>query len=488
MRHARLFLTFTLFTAAAFSQAAARPSAKLTAEQRTAKYFDSIKNDPVRLRMFLQAMPKGGDLHNHITGAVYAESYIQWAVESDLCVDLKDKAIDDCKPGPDGAANPEQRPARAAYTDPSLYRELIDVMSMRNHAITFPHKPGHDHFFDTFLKFNRLVNERRGESLAELSRRAAAQNILYLELTSTWDLGVPLSVAEKVEKERAARRYIREPDLDLEDLRQQLLDAGLGAASKSAFLDHAEARKKEILKCGTPGADPGCNVVVRYEAEALRAFTPVQVFSMLVWAFEQNNADPRFVAINMVQPEDWYVPVHDYDLHMKMIDFLHKKYPKVNITLHAGELTLGLVPPEVLGTHVAKAIDQGHARRIGHGTDILYDPKARERMRAMAQKGIAVEISLSSSEGILGITGARHPLRQYLNAGVPVIICTDDEGVSRSDLTNEYLKAVLDQGLSYADLKRSSRNGVDFSFLAADDKQKVKTRLEQALREFESAY
>src|SRR5687768_13878113 len=111
---------------------------------------------------------------------------------------------------------------------------------------------------------------------------------------------------------------------------------------------------------------------------------------MLSWAFLQNEADPRFVGINFVQPEHWHVSVRDYDLHMQMIDFLHGQHPRVNITLHAGELTLGLVPPEVLGTHVPKAMTQGHARRIGHGTDIAYHPRPPALMEEMKRKDVAV--------------------------------------------------------------------------------------------------
>jgi adenosine deaminase len=472
----RTLLALFALTASAFSQAAPKPAAvpKLNA----ARYFDSIKKDPVQLRAFLHAMPKGGDLHNHVTGAVYAESYIQWAADSGLCVDTASKSLVEC-------TDKITRPAKDAFSDPALYRELIDALSLRHHGVTFPHKPGHYQFFDTFYKFNALVNDRRGDSLAEVAKRAAAQKIFYLELTSTWDLGVPLTAAGKVQAEHAQRRYIKEPVLDLNELYSQLMDAGLKSASKTAFLDQAEQRMKAILKCGTREADRGCNITIRYTAEGLRAFTPIQVFSMLIWAFEQNAADPRFVGINMVQPEDWYVPVRDYDLHMQMVEFLHKKYPKVNITLHAGELTLGLVPPEILGTHIPKAIDQGHAQRIGHGTDIIYYPKPRDLMLEMIAKKVAVEISLSSSEGILGITGARHPLRMYLKAGVPIIICTDDEGVSRSDLTNEYMRGVLEHDLSYAELKQLARNGLVYSFLDSGSKAKLLKQWEAAWAEFE---
>ena len=55
--------------------------------------FERIKTKPVELRHFLQNFPKGGDLHSHLSGAVYAESYLELASERDLCVDLKSKVL-----------------------------------------------------------------------------------------------------------------------------------------------------------------------------------------------------------------------------------------------------------------------------------------------------------------------------------------------------------------------------------------------------------
>jgi len=460
------------------TQAPARP--RSTGTSHMERYFDSIKTDPVRLRPFVRALPKGGDLHNHVTGAIYAESYIQWAAELGLCIDPAAVALVEC-------TDRITRPVKDAFVDPVLYRTLIDALSVRNLGVTAPRKPGHDQFFDAFPKFDAVVDRRRGESLAEVARRAAGQHIFYLELSSTWDLRVPLAAAAKVETQRASRREVTEPALDLDELYSQLLDAGLGSAPKTAYLDQAERRMKEVLACGTAAADAGCHVTIRYIAEGLRAFTPVQVFSMLVWAFEQNAADARFVGVNMVQPEDWYVPVRDYDLHMRMVDFLRRKRPTVHVALHAGELALGLVPPDVLGTHIAKAITRGHAERIGHGTDIAYSHNQADLLRDMRIKKIAVEISLSSSDTILGVTGGRHPLRQYLKAGVPVVICTDDEGVSRSDLTNEYVRAVLEHNVSYAELKQISRNGLEYSFLDAATKARLLTEWEAAWKAFDAS-
>jgi hypothetical protein len=209
----------------------------------------------------------------------------------------------------------------------------------------------------------------------------------------------------------------------------------------------------------------GCGITVRYQSEVYRLGSPENVFAQLIWGFELAKHDLRVVAVNLVQPEDGLVAMRDYDLHMRMLDYLHKQYPEVHIALHAGELTFGLVNPAELGTHIPKAIDMGHAERIGHGTDIIYYPKPADLMKEMAAKRIAVEISPSSSDMILGVKGAAHPLKSYVEAGVPVVISTDDAGVSRSDLTNEYMRAVVENGLTYEDLKRISRFSAAFAFL-----------------------
>jgi hypothetical protein len=79
-----------------------------------------------------------------------------------------------------------------------------------------------------------------------------------------------------------------------------------------------------------------------------------------------------------------------------------------------------------------------------------------------------VEICLTSNDVILGVSGDRHPLPVYMKYGVPVALATDDEGVSRSDMTHEYLRAVETYGLSYADLKRMARESLEHSFIPGD--------------------
>ena len=66
---------------------------KASSEQAAARYLESVRHQPSQLLAFIREMPKGGDLHNHLSGAVYAESYIDWAAADGLCVDPKTDAI-----------------------------------------------------------------------------------------------------------------------------------------------------------------------------------------------------------------------------------------------------------------------------------------------------------------------------------------------------------------------------------------------------------
>jgi adenosine deaminase len=53
----------------------------------------------------------------------------------------------------------------------------------------------------------------------------------------------------------------------------------------------------------------------------------------------------------------------------------------------------------------------------------------------------------------------------YRKYGVPVALSTDDEGVSRIDLTHEYVRAAVTYPLTYRDFKQMVRTGIEHSFL-----------------------
>jgi adenosine deaminase len=256
-------------------------------------------------------------------------------------------------------------------------------------------------------------------------------------------------------------------DEDFAKLRGTLLGGGMKevVVSTRAQLDRDEAKMRSAMKCGTAAAETGCSVKVRYLYQVLRGLPPEAVFAQILLGFELAQADTRFVGLNLVMPEDWYVAMHDFHLHMRMLDYLHGIYPKVHISLHADELAMGLVPPEALWFHIRESIALGHAERIGHGVAVMHERDPLELVREMAKRNVLVEICLTSNDTILGVRDEEHPFPVYRKYGVPVALATDDEGVSRSDMTQEWVRAVRSYDLSYHDLKVMARESLEHSFL-----------------------
>ena len=428
-------------------------AAAQTPEQKTAHYLDSIRKQPSLLLAFLHDMPKGGDLHNHLDGAIYAEDLIDFAADSNFCVDrttsrLLGAPCDSCE-------HYTSKPAvRCAYADHVLYNQIIDAWSMRNW------KPGdesgHDHFFATFDKFIPASSSHVAEDVSTVINRAAREHVQYIEFMHTADGMAAAGLGLKLGWES-----------DFGKMRDKLLAGGLKeiAAATSQTLAEDETRARSQLKCGTPEAEAGCNVAVRYLYQVLRALPHEAVFAQILLGFELASSDPRFVGLNLVQPEDWYVPIHDFREHMAMLDYLHGVYPKVHITLHAGELAEGLVKPDDLTFHIRSSVERGHAERIGHGVSVMQESDPLGLMKELAQRNVLVEINLSSNDLILGVSGEDHPLPVYLKYGVPVALSTDDEGVNRSDMTHEYLRAVEGFHLPYSVLKNMTRQSIEHSFL-----------------------
>jgi adenosine deaminase len=436
------------------------PTGQITPEQRTANAFASAQVNPLRLRAFLFLMPKGGDLHNHLSGAVYAESWIRAAVDDHLCIDIATNSFTKGEAqaygaGLQAACGPGQAPAIQAYEDQHLHDALVNAFSMRG-FVTSSGVTNHDHFFATFSKFSGTDYRHTGEWLDEVATRAASQNEQYLELMETPNFDHTRIIAKEV-------GWLD----DLSRLRTELLARGLRddiPVARAGF-DQAEAVRQQRERCGQPDEAPGCQVQIRYLYQVLRAAPREIVFAQALLGFETAVADHRVVGINLVQPEDGRISMADYALHMKIFGFLHGLYPQVHISLHAGELAPGLVPPTGLCCHIRLAIEIAGAERIGHGADVMYEDRPYQLLKEMAEKHIMVEINFTSNEVILGVSGKEHPFPVYREFGVPVALSTDDEGVSRTDLTHEYIHAVKDYGLQYADLKRMVRTSIEHSFL-----------------------
>ena len=424
-----------------------------TVEQLGELQLASARTNPLQLRQFLKKMPKGADLHYHLSGGVYAESFLRAAVEDGMCVDQAKLALVKCST--DGEEQKGVVPAAEVYKNPSLYDGLVNSFSMRS-FVPYAGVSGHDHFFDAFGKFGGTSPTHKPEWVDEAAGRATAQNEQYLELMETPDYSLAQRIAQEVGWND-----------DLKQLRDELLAHNLQENVKTAVESFRaiEKKRREIEHCGQAGAAQACQVDVRYLCQVLRGKARETVFAQTLLCFEAAVADPeRIVGLNFVMPEDGYISMKDYTLHMRMVKYLHETYPNVHITLHAGELAYGLVPPEGLCCHIRQAVEAG-AERIGHGVDVMYEDRPHELLKEMAARHVMVEINLTSNEVILGVSGKNHPLPMYRWFGVPVALSTDDEGVSRIDLTNEYVRAVETYGLKYAEVKNMVRTGLEHAFL-----------------------
>jgi adenosine deaminase len=442
----------------AFSAGLASPalaaSPPKAAEVRVAALMARLKSDPPALRVFLTEMPKGGDLHNHLDGSVWAEDYLKWADQDGDCLDATSHAI---SPPPCTSAQVAAR--GLMLRDPKTYQASIDALSVRNFApgLGTGEMSGHDHAFAAFPRFGALIWPHLGDALAVTRTQAAADHVEYVE-----QIADPSGAFSPTLLGAVAAFKSDDFGADLAQVSPRL--PALVAAARADY-DAAETKMRADLGCGGAKPDPGCEVQTRYLFFVLRVLPPAQVFAQIALGYALAQADPRFVGVNLVAPEDDPVALRDFELQMRMFRFFSGKYPGVKLSLHAGELALGLVRPSELGFHIRDTVEIAGAERIGHGYEIVYERDAKGLLKEMAQRGVAVEINLTSNDISPGIHGADHPLALYRRAGVPWSLAADDEGVFRIDLTHEYVRAVLEQHLTYLDLKQSGRNGITYSFL-----------------------
>ncbi len=352
----------------------------------------------------------------------------------------------------------DSRPAAELRTDAAFRQLVLRAWSMEDFSASASGESGHDHFFARFGKFGAVSERHPGKLLAEVLDTAAAHRQLYQELMIT-----PASAAVEALANEVGH------DADLAALHRRLTAEGRMAAvvrTARTEADATVANFRATSDCDGEHPRPGCSVPFRFLSLVLREEPPQRVFARMTLAMQLASVDERFVAVNLVQPEDGEVALRDYRLHMRMLDFLHARYPRAHITLHAGELAAGLVKPAELRFHISDAVTTGHAERIGHGVDIREGDGWPELLRRMAERGIAVEVALTSNAQILGVSGARHPFPLYRARGVPVVLATDDRGVSRTTVSDEYLRAARTYSLTYRELKDLARASLDHSFLA----------------------
>ena len=450
--------------------------------QSIERYFESIRNNAAELTAFFSQMPKGGDLHNHYSGSVYAETYINYVVQQDYVINTNTLEVLAAMPK-DGTnwvhfSVLDKNKTLAAYK-----QKLVQKWSVKDYnGVSYPSDL---QFFETFSGFG-IANQGPGRldtGILELKHRAQKENVSYIETMFT---GFPCNSLKNLDTGFNSRLEAAQQNRDealttiLLDQLYSLIQQKNAAACATDFNEWLQTMHTELKIDDS-------SFTMRYQNYVSRVSQPVDLFKNLVLSFESANKSPLVVGVNIVAPENNDISMRDYWLHMQMFRYCHKKYPNVKYAMHAGELALGMVKPEEMTWHINEAVRVAGANRIGHGVDLPYEYKPYDLLRYMAENKIAIEINLYSNEFILKVKDDEHPFDLYKEFNVPIVICTDDAGVLRSNLTRQYvLLAKRYKDVTYGDIRHYVYNSIDYSFIKEESvKKKLKAQLDERFRKFE---
>jgi adenosine deaminase len=151
--------------------------------------------------------------------------------------------------------------------------------------------------------------------------------------------------------------------------------------------------------------------------------------------------------------------------------FAHARTHGVHCTCHAGE--------GAGAASVASALTVCRAERIGHATHLYEDTALSEAVR---REQIPLEICLTSNVQTRAVTSYdTHPLRGYFDAGMNVVLNTDNRLMSGVSLVDEYLHAACALGFTWEELSRIALNGFRSAFADEATRARLLAEAEAAI-------
>jgi hypothetical protein len=449
--------------------------------QSNVSRIDSLLNrlraNEAALRIFFSAMPKGGDLHHHYSGSIYAEKYIEKAKSANAWVNAVTLEIK--FDSSEILTNKEWKKFLTLEKEIGEY-EFQQILLKHFSSKDYSRSDGitsYDDFFETFDRFGPSKNQiSNGAGLLWLKQNAIQQKVSYIEtMLETIPCG-KLPAGFNHLNDSLLIYQASNDTIKLFNLFNSIKNNLLIENNKICIQNYLKGLEKEHLRLQIDDS----LFTLRYQTYVLRILPPIQVLSQMITSFEAAKEDTLLVGINMVAPEHHPIALRDYRLHMRMFQFCTKTWPKVSVSLHAGELSEGLVSPENMRFHIQEAVDIAGAKRIGHGTALAYEQDVLSLIERMSAKKTVIEINYHSNRFILGSTHKNHPLYLYHKAKIPIVICTDDAGVLRTDHNGEFIQIALDfPNLTYVDFKEFAFNSINHSFIKGVE---VRTKLLEKLQ------
>lgn len=429
--------------------ASASPSA--FAEDFSAR-FETIKKEASRVELYriLYAVPKGGDLHNHLGGAAFDDILFQLATDESVNGSQTFRTrvrINDCSGGcatPLSYFHTISEPTWDAMSPccREEYEPLEELSQpQRNDWLSSIRidgdGEGRDEFFEAIWpRVDEVLTQAAilAELAVENMKRFGDEGVRYVEFQlSPWN-----------------RRHGERPLSD--DEFHELLKERLAMP--------------DALATG---------VTVRFQTNVLRFADDAEELVEKSYAFVDRHRD-LWVSINLVGRED---NAKGYPLRfLETFRKMRRRYPAIGLAIHGGEV-------DEPNQHVRDTLLLG-ANRIGHGTNLITDP---DTLLLMRTGKFAVEVSLVSNQ-LLQYTESieLHPFPEYLRLGIPVCLATDDRGMWDSNMTDEYFLAVTSFNLSWDEVVDVGRTSLEFAFLPRREKRRLLEEYERDVAAFEVRY
>lgn len=414
--------------------------------------FEVIKKTakPAELYSLLYALPKGGDLHNHLGGAVRPEWWYELATNPALnggdtfYTRVKFSRTPDT--GEEltlfrnirGYTYRQLPPAtqsdyvRLDQLTPDLKQAWLDSLRLDR-----PGEGRAEFFGQLFQRIGQMFQNPHvnAESIVWNMKAFGAENLRYLE----------------------GQTHVH-----------NIADNEGNAITAEAYADHLRRRLAQPDAVAT-------GVTLRLQLAVLRFLPDAEQQLEEHYKFVAAHRD-LFVGLNLVGIED---NGHGYPRRfLEKFRELRRRFPTLALSIHAGERD----GPD---THIRDTLLLG-ASRIGHGVNILQDPDTYLLMRG---NHWLVECSLISNRLLEYVPDlSKHHFPELLRTGVPTCLNTDDRGMWDSNLTDEYYTAVTLFDLSWDEVVKIGRDSLAYSFVQPDVKAKLLSDYDRAVMAFAEKY
>lgn len=421
-----------------------------SASAQTQHWFEALKasGDDRALYRVLHQMPKGGDLHNHTTGSVFVEDWLDMA--------LRDAAngytyftkvrINNCRPFADA--------------DPLYLMLFVNIPA-------FQHQTLSDCEQREYIALADMDDAQRDGWLNSLRLDQAGEGREAFFETH-WQRLDGLLVSPHMRAEalfRNARGLAQEGATYLET------QLGLSGATTPDGNPITPQAVLEIVKQRMQQADAeAMDITVRLQLMLLRFAPDAEDALRALYALAINNRD-MIVGLNMAGRED-----NDKGHPRRFLEVLRelRHAAPLALAIHAGEV-------DEPNDHVRDTLLIG-ASRIGHGINLITDD---ELMLDMRYGPYLVEINLISNLLLEYVVDySQHPFPEYLRTGIPVALSTDDRGMWDSTLTDEFFVAVKAFDLRWEEIVELGRNSLQYSFVQEPTKTELLDTFDRKIQRF----